>query len=323
MLKPLNSNKKLFFVLKLTVAVGALLFVVFKIYSQGAASIVEYLNGINISRVWIHLVTAMFLMPISWIIEAFKWRYAMGDVVSFSLIKSFKMVWYGVGVGLLTPSRIGEPLGRMLMIAPTHRAKAGVMAILCAMSQQTATLIFGIIGVYLLSIQAGLDLLGSLSNPWIISLITIAAVVTISIIIGIEYFAQYLNRYKLFRDFLKEESIIQRISFSRKINIISLSLVRYLIFSTQLILLLYALGLEANLIIAYSAVFATYLFASVVPTFALAELGVRVSFAIIIIGSFWENSLGILAATTTLWVLNVALPGIIGVLLPIMNNREH
>ena len=51
-----------------------------------------------------------------------------------------------------------------------------------------------------------------------------------------------------------------------------------------------------------------YLFITFVPSFAAAELGVRLGVAIGFIGLLTPNIGGVVSAATMLWICNIALP---------------
>ena len=55
-----------------------------------------------------------------------------------------------------------------------------------------------------------------------------------------------------------------------------------------------------------------FFFITVTPTITIAEIGVRGSVAIFVLGLFSSNDMGILSATTILWLINLILPAIIG-----------
>ena len=52
----------------------------------------------------------------------------------------------------------------------------------------------------------------------------------------------------------------------------------------------------------------------IIPTFAFTELGVRVSIAVAIIGTVNNNTIGISLASLILWLINLGIPGLLGVL---------
>ncbi|NPA45090.1 MAG: hypothetical protein GXO49_06120, partial [Chlorobi bacterium] len=56
----------------------------------------------------------------------------------------------------------------------------------------------------------------------------------------------------------------------------------------------------------------TYFISSVIPTFTFAEIGIRGTAAIFFIGMFSSNIVGIISATALLWIINLAIPAIIG-----------
>ena len=55
-----------------------------------------------------------------------------------------------------------------------------------------------------------------------------------------------------------------------------------------------------------------YLLMTVVPSIALLELGLRWQYGIIVFGAFNDNLLGIYAASTAIWLVNLLLPAVIG-----------
>ncbi|NDC76981.1 MAG: hypothetical protein EBZ67_03765 [Chitinophagia bacterium] len=54
---------------------------------------------------------------------------------------------------------------------------------------------------------------------------------------------------------------------------------------------------------------------SVLPSIALLELGMRWQYSLLVFGAFSTDLLGICAATTGIWLVNLALPAVAGTLL--------
>jgi hypothetical protein len=75
------------------------------------------------------------------------------------------------------------------------------------------------------------------------------------------------------------------------------------------------------------AVSVIFLVLAIIPTFAIAELGVRGKVSLKLIELFSTNSLGISIATVTIWIINLVLPAIAGSLLilsiKIFKNRNE
>jgi hypothetical protein len=55
-----------------------------------------------------------------------------------------------------------------------------------------------------------------------------------------------------------------------------------------------------------------YLILSAVPTIALSEIGVRGSVAIFLLQNFTENLSAVFLATTCIWIINLAIPALLG-----------
>jgi hypothetical protein len=101
-----------------------------------------------------------------------------------------------------------------------------------------------------------------------------------------------------------------------------MSFLRYLVFTTQFLLLLKVFSVPVPIpegIIITSLIFFVL---SVVPTVTLTELGIRDSAAVYFFGIWFSHSggmtdpilIGILSASTLLWIINLAVPAVIGTL---------
>ena len=62
----------------------------------------------------------------------------------------------------------------------------------------------------------------------------------------------------------------------------------------------------------YSFCNVNLLFITITPTITIAEIGVRGSVAIFVLGLFSSNDIAILSSTTILWLINLIIPAIIG-----------
>ena len=54
---------------------------------------------------------------------------------------------------------------------------------------------------------------------------------------------------------------------------------------------------------------------AIIPTFALAELGIRGKVSIFLLESFSRNYVGIISCTLGIWIINLVVPALIGSLL--------
>ncbi len=319
----LSNSKKWIKGLRLIVAFAAYGFVALKLFQQGVDSIISELNGIIFFQNWHMLFIAIGLMPLAWGIEAYKWKIALIGVEKIRFFEAWKSVWYGVVAGLLTPNRIGEPFGRIAFVEAENRGKATLLGIWCGISQQMATLIFGFIGLFywVYFIKGSYEI--SFWNSYYFIIFVFTITITIIVFIGIGSISKILQKITSLRRVLSGESLSVTVSPKRSIYVLLLSIVRYLIFSSQLVLFLFFFGVKGEIIILFAGVFLTYLLSSVVPSFAISEVLVRSGFAVAIIGSIVPNTVGVIAATIALWILNIAFPVLVSVWFPWFIEKKH
>lgn len=245
------------------------------------------------------LVFVLFI--INWGAEAFKWKMSMYKLQSVSYAQSFKAVFSGITVGLFTPNRIGEYGGRIIYVNKDKRIDAIVSTIAGNASQLLITVVFGILAVfYFLDFSLVMTQFNFLFLLFLIPLIfyLFFKIQKIPTLLGNKG-GKYLKAFSL---------------FNRKelIKLILLSSLRYLMFFLQFYILLLIFNIELQLTDALVLLPSVFLVITVVPSFALAEWGVRGSAALFFINTVSANSAGILAAATVLWIINIALPALIG-----------
>jgi len=147
-------------------------------------------------------------------------------------------------------------------------------------------------------------------------------VLVVFVIVRHQHILLSLSKFKFFAQRLKDESLNVNVPWRTLVPIVLLSLGRYVVFSSQLVLLMILFGFDGDIMMMYLAIFISYLLSSVVPTVAIAEVGVKASFAVVVVGAVWPNPLAIALASVLLWLVNVASPALVGVWLPLVVIRD-
>jgi hypothetical protein len=249
------------------------------------------------------MVLVMLLFALNWITESYKWKLLLSKFYYLSLFNSLKAVFAGVTVGLFTPNRIGEYGGRIIFIAPKERINAIMATIAGNIAQLAITLIFGTSGVIIMILNHSEF---QISFIWIFCLLLIV-LGTLWLYFNVQRIPDLIPvKFEKYFEALKNYN-------SRELfNVLLLSTIRYGFFFMQYLMLLWVFGVKINLIEAFYLIPTVYLIISIIPTFALVEWGVRGATALAIIGLVSDNDSGVLAASTSLWIINIALPAIIG-----------
>lgn len=267
-----------------------------------------YFSGMGLSRILV-LVSILLLMPLNWAIESFKWRLLIRSIepeIGFG--KCIKAVMTGVTVGTITPNRAGEFAGRILFVQKENRAKASYLTIFGDTAQFCATVIFGIIGLLII----GNHISEAIPYNTLMIISAICGVAIIAIFIKFDSTVNALGKTKFVKKRFEKYVPQCEICTKSKLITLVLSLARYTVFCLQFYLSLRFFGIDIPAQSAFAAIFATYICTYLIPSIAAAELGIRVSFAILFIGIFTTQETAIALASLLLYLVNVGIPIAIG-----------
>jgi Lysylphosphatidylglycerol synthase TM region len=330
----LNKNIKIF----LNYFLGPLLFLwlSYSIYNQVKhqpdlkTSWIKIRQSLQSAEIW-DLVIVVFLMIINWSIEALKWKISIQNVQPMSFARSFRAVLSGVSFSVSTPNRIGEYLGRILYMEEGNRLRVISLTIVSSMSQLIITLLAGSAGLFFIrkKIETG-NMIEGHDSFWL-QVLQYGVIVVLLILTGFYFRLSLLTNLV---DKLRNNNIYSWLISSLKgidatllLKLLSLSAIRYIVFVVQYFLLFRLFEADIEWWPCFWAVSVIFLVLAIIPTFAIAELGLRGKVSLKLIGLFSTNSLGISIATVTIWIINLVLPAIAGSLLilsiKIFKNRNE
>ncbi len=330
----LNKNIKIF--LNYFLGPALFLWLSYSIYNQVKhqpdlkTSWTKIKQSLQSARMW-DLAIVILLMVINWSIEALKWKISIQKVQPVSFSRSFRAILSGVSFSVSTPNRIGEYLGRILYIEEGNRLRVISLTIVSSISQLIITLFAGSVGLFFIrkNIETGNTMQG-LDSFWL-QVLQYGVIIVLLILTGIYFRLSLLinlvdklrnnNRYSWLVSSLKD------IDATLLLKLLSLSAIRYIVFVVQYFLLFRLFEVNAGWWECFWAVSVIFLVLAIIPTFAIAELGLRGNVSLKLIGLFSTNSLGISLTTATIWIINLVLPAIAGSLLilsvKIFKNRNE
>jgi hypothetical protein len=93
-----------------------------------------------------------------------------------------------------------------------------------------------------------------------------------------------------------------------------LSFLRYGIYTTQFVLLLKLLWVDVPLVDMVLTIWLIFWAMAIVPTIAIAEIGIRGETALYFLAPLSQNHVGIVTATILLWLINLIIPALFGCL---------
>ncbi len=258
----------------------------------------------------------MFLMLVNWSIEAFKWKLSIQKIQPISFSKAFKAVFSGVSFSISTPNRMGEYVGRVLYMKEGNRLRAISLTIVGSMSQLIITLAMGCTGLIFLmnKIESG-EIVSVLWVRVLISGVLIALLILTVFYFRLSWLVKWMDRLPGTRRHVYLVKAIEDFNATLLWKLLSLSAIRFVVFGIQYYLLFRLFGVEISRLNSFWVISVIFLILAIIPTIALADLGLRGKVSLKLIGLFSVNDLGIGFSTVSIWFINLVIPAIVGSLL--------
>ena len=112
--------------------------------------------------------------------------------------------------------------------------------------------------------------------------------------------------------YVKYINVLEEFTAKLLLRLLSLSFFRYLVFVIQYILMLQVLHVEIFWLDAFWIVSILFLVLAIVPTIAIADLGIRGRFSTELLSIYSGNTVGILGTTFGIWFINLFIPALAG-----------
>lgn len=250
-------------------------------------------------------------MFVNWGLETFKWQLLIRPFHYLSFLEASKSILVGLSLGIVTPSRVGEYGGRIIGIPNDLKAQGLKAHFLSSLSQNIVNITAGCIGAFVFLTQYYI-----VSSTFIVAIVTIGLVFSLlllSLFYGNDYVIRFAKTKLPSRWTAKIDIGLSNYNESQVLNrAVLISSIRYVIFVSQYVLLLYYFGLDIPLLAMVSGVTLIYLIQSGIPLPPFISMLARGEIAIVIWSIFSASALSILSATFTLWILNLLLPALVG-----------
>lgn len=309
------KNKSIKIIFKSTIGVSLFLWMSYSLYHQ--IKLQPKLNQTiqAIFTEWdsirmLMLASVFVLMVVNWTIEAAKWRLQLDGTEKFSIIQSLQSVLTGVAVSVITPNRIGEYVGRILYLKNVNKLQGITVTIIGSFAQLIVTGFLGLVGLiyYIIKIQ---------HSAWL----NVLLLSSIALCLGLTYLYFHLSKFiewtsmiPMLRKVKVYLEIVKRFKRKQLLQILGLSFLRYLVYTLQFIILMKILLVDAYVQDLLFTVWLIFWAMAIVPTIAIAEIGIRGETALFFLAPLSTNHFGIVSSSLLLWLINLIIPALIGCL---------
>ncbi|MEN8223958.1 MAG: lysylphosphatidylglycerol synthase domain-containing protein [Bacteroidota bacterium] len=290
-----------------------------------------FLSSFTSARFIYMTILLLLLMFFNWSVEAIKWKFLINKIERISWYSSIKAVFSGVALSSFTPNRVGDYFGRVFILEKANRIEGIFITILGSMSQLLVTFTVGTTSIYIMFVIYPETLLSYFRIPehlyvyflWGGALLIIGMNILITLLfLNISLLSSLANRIKgkMVSRLTSYIHVLSAYTLGELIAVILLSFLRFIIFSSQMYLLLRLFAVELPYFPAMIIIAVIFFVMTMIPTIAITELGIRGSVSLFVIGVYFGNpldmpsylSLGIVAASTALWIINLAIPALMG-----------
>lgn len=297
-----KSKQYLFVLLKVIVVIAALGFIYQKLYYQEVFTVADFKEHFLSSFLFeIQNIALVLLFSfLNWFFEILKWQVLTRKLKHISLFESAKQVLTAHTTSIFTPFKIGEYGTKTLFFSKKQAKKVIFLNFLGNMAQMSATLFFGVIGLFLF--------LKWNFPQWLELYVIVVGLSLLFLFIGRRWFSFGNIKVKGFP--LKNSTdFIKRIPTSNRIKILSFSVARYVFFSFQFCFLL---SLFTPIIWAevLPLVFTMYLLSSMLPVLQLFDFAVKGGIAVMVFTAFSAHI--VVSVAFIMWFLNAMLPALVG-----------
>lgn len=265
------------------------------------------------------LALCVVLAPFNWTLEVVKWKKLTTPFQQISWHKASQSILAGITLGVLTPGRIGEYGGRLLHSAEGHRSSTLYAHFVGSLSQNIPVFVFGALGVSWYFSQYYFAN-AFVANALACILMLLAVFMTL-LYVQHQALAKWLIGFKWFHEFSRVQAEVAYGNTTLH-QVMILSLLRYLIFATQYLSLLFLLGMPVNAVEGWMGVFVIFVFQTGLPLPPLLGVVARTQLSVIVWSVFSTDQLTMLVVPMILYTINLVIPSLLGGLVLISTNIQ-
>ncbi len=267
------------------------------------------------------LMAVVLLAPLNMALEAMKWRQLIQGFSKLGFWQTFKAVLAGTTIAIFTPNRVGEYGGRVLFVEEGQGWKAVIATMVGSLAQLLALLSVGLMGGVFFSVKY-LE-----PEPYLVPVamslgaaflgLLFFAYFNIDVVVPLAKRIPFIDRIK---KPLRHLTMLRHYHHRELARALGFAFLRYFTYATQYYLLLQFYGVPAPWLLGMAGIATIFLVQASVPLPPAMGLLARGEIALFVWGFFTNDDMDILAATFSLFVINIAVPALLGLVFIIRVN---
>lgn len=259
---------------------------------------------------WLILAGSLLLI-VNLLLENLLWhRLIAGTYRNVSFGRTFGSLLFGHSLGVFTPARAGELVGRPLYLGLPDRWQVGLMVVAHRIMDLTAAVTTGAIGLMLFRTRVDVPY-GSVWTGFAVAGIALGVLLFILLL-----FPQQTHR--ALNKLLRSDRLRQHISFlgllttRSAIVLLSLAWLRYLVYTVQFLIYIHAFAPDAPSLLGYLAVTLIMFAKFVIPPVTFSDLGIREGASVFFFSLIGVDAGAAFNASILTYCTNLLLPASLG-----------
>ena len=252
----------------------------------------------------------LLLTPVNWGIEALKWQILLRRIEKTAFWDAYKGVLAGLSLGFALPAQLGDTAGRVLSLRTSARAEAIGASLVSGGMQFYVALVFGAVawGHYLTVVPDRSSLAG-----WLLALLALLSALGVGFGLLRRRLIGWLARWPGLCRFAIYWDVAGQYNDREIGQALGAATLRYVVFSAQFYIAIRLVGIALPPGVSASGIGVVFLAKTITPAFnLLSDLGVREAASLWVFAPFGLPAPAIIMATLTLWLANILLPVLIG-----------
>lgn len=294
--------------IKTLVGIGSLALIWWRLQGEFTAEKLGLLQGQLFSaRGVLCLLGCIFLIPLNWGLESYKWKVITAPVQWISMRTAIKSVCSGVCLGNLAPGRATEFIAKIFYFKPDNRSKITVLHFVGGLFQLSVTIVAGLIAL----LTRLRDFEGDYS--WISAAVPVAAGVMLLLLFVSIYKIDALLHFVAARFSANASNPVFHYRFSNGslLQLFGFSILRFAVFLFQfyLLIMMFSAGPHTGI---FAGIALYFLITSVIPMISALEPAIRAAVALVVFRDSGLSETVLALCSILLWIMNIVVPSVAG-----------
>jgi len=259
---------------------------------------------------------------VNWWLESLKFRSLLSKVETLNKWESFKSVYAGNAIGVLTPNKVGTFIGRALYLKNKGTVSVVSSTMLGNVAQLTTTALFGFFG-FLIVVSSGskLNFISASFPTYALMGSTILVILLVILFLYPSFLYNLTLRLPVINRFADKISYFKTFEKKELLLVLGYSILRYVVFALQFILLLKLLNVDMTIMSLCTFIGVLYLIVTFIPSPFMGNLGTREAVVLLLLVNY-NSTAEVLSASIILWIINIAFPALLGSLIFLFNRAK-